>query len=133
MSTIRPLPFLPIPMIEEVAGATSVASSLSIVPRLRQTVTMARTVTGAPVGIQEPSLAVPGSARSYEIEAIPRKEETEAYRHVSETEKLEKGRQKPDDDYMPKLPVGEEESGIRNPVYGRPAPLHRSMHVDVLA
>jgi hypothetical protein len=120
-------------MIEEVAGTTSVASSLSIVPRLRQTVTMARTVTGAPIGIQEPSLAVPSSARSYEIEVIPRKEEMEAYRHASDIEKLEKGRQKPDDDYMPRLPVGEGESGIRNPVYGQPAPLYQSTHVDVLA
>ncbi|MDA0842100.1 MAG: hypothetical protein O2857_30430 [Planctomycetota bacterium] len=120
-------------MIDEVAGITSVANSLSIVPRLRQTVTMARTVTGAPTGIQEPSLAVPGSARSYEIESIPRKEESEAYRRISETEKLEKGRKKPDDDYMPRLPVGEGEAAIHNPEYGRLSPLYQSAHVDVLA
>ena len=120
-------------MIEEVAGTTSVASSLSIVPKLRQTVTMARTVTGAAIGIQEPSLATPGAARSYELEVIPRKEETEAYRRVSTMEKLEKGRQKPDDDYMPQLPLGEGESGNRPLILGNPAPLHQSTHVDVLA
>ncbi len=118
-------------MIDEIAGITSVANSISIVPRLRDVVTMARTVTGAPVGIQEPSLAVPWSDRSYEIEVIPRKEESEAYRRLSLIEQMEKGRQRPDEDYLPRLPLGDEAATVRKPV--TPPPLFQSVHVDVLA